>query len=230
MSTSHNSYNHALDQSDEILAIQKKVRVYINLAEYKSAYKYLLKESKKYPHSYYIASMLATLNAEDAYVLPEAQRKKAFGIAAKKLRVLLYSVKGASERLKSRNINEYYWFSDQPKKQYLFGVKCVALGEKSGLYSQGVGAANYAFLLLTEGKRAIGLRWAQKSQMAWEEYFKKVAKDYHDPWYWYALALGLQGKDKEFEKALKHSAKLSKKNSNTDPAFKKLRRMISVVD
>jgi hypothetical protein len=219
-------YNHKIDQTEDILELQKEVRAFIKLAQYKNAHKYLTTILKKYPSSYYIASMLATLNAEDAWVLPEKEKNKAFNEAAKKLRRLLYSVKGASPRLRSRNINEYYWFSQQHKKQYDLGVKRVALGEISGLYSQGVGAANYAYKLSLEGKKAIALRWAKKSQLAWEEYFENVGSDYHDPWYWYALSLGLQGKEKEMDIALIRSAKLSRKNLKTDSALRKLRRMI----
>ena len=98
-------HNHSLDTTDELVEIQKKVRAYINLAQYKKAFAYLTKISKKYPSSYYIASMLATLNTEDAFVLPDKEMNKVFNVAAKKLRVLLYSVSGATERLKSRNIN-----------------------------------------------------------------------------------------------------------------------------
>ena len=99
-------YSHKIDSTDEIIEIQKKVRAFILKAKYKEAYKYLLKIFKKYPKSYYIASMLATLNAEDAFVLPDKEKKKIFKEAAKKLRILLYSTKGASERLKNRNIND----------------------------------------------------------------------------------------------------------------------------
>lgn len=229
MKSFHKKYSHKLDQTGELIVIQIKVRKFISLAQYKTAYKFLTKISSSYPSSYYIASMLATLNAEDAFVLPEVQKKKIFAQAAKKLRPLLYSTKGASERLKSRNINEYYWFSEQHKKQYQFGEKEVALGNNNGLYSQGVGAGNYAYKLLKEGKRAVGLRWAKKSQLIWEVYFEKVSKDYHDPWFWYALALGLQGKDKEMNIALKKSAKLSKLDLQKDPSFKKLREMLLVV-
>ena len=205
-----------------------RVRAHINLAQYKKAFKYLTKISKQYPSSYYIASMLATLNTEDTFVLPDKEMNKVFKVAAKKLRVLLYSVGGATDKLKSRNINEYYWFSQQHKKQYIFGVKQVEAGIMGGLYSQGVGAGNYAYKLMRDGKITIGLRWAVKSQAVWENYFLKCSKDYHDAWYWYALSLGLQGKEKEMDAAIKRSAKLSKQNLKTNPAFKKLRRMASV--
>jgi hypothetical protein len=223
-------YIHATDTTEELIELRKNVRTYIFLAQYKKAYKYLLKKSLLYPSSYYIASMLATLNTEEAFLLPEKEKKKAFKLAAKKMKKLLYSTKGCEYNLKARNINEYYWFSQQHKKQYDFGVKCVKNGDLPGLYSQGVGAANYAYKLMLKGKINLSLKWAEKSQLAWEEYFKKVEKNYHDPWYWYALALGLQGKKVEMLKAMNNSAKLSKLNVDKDPSFKKLRQMIKSND
>ena len=221
-------YDHIIDQSEEIIAIQGIVRGHINLAQYKTAYKYLIKISKKYPASYYIASMLATLNAEDAFCFADNEKNKKFSDAAKKLKVLLSHSKGATERLRKRNINEYYWFAELHKKQYQLGLKEVKAGNIGGLYSQGVGSANYAHKLFLEGKPVRGMRWAQKSQIIWEEFFEKCTKDYHDPWFWYGLSLGLQGLVKEMEAAIKKSAKLSKKNHATDPAFKKLRKMIKM--
>ena len=222
-------YCHSLDQTEEIIEIQKEVRRLIKLAQYKTAYKYLKIISKKYPNSYYIASMLATLNTEDAFVLPEAKKKKVFSLAAKKLKILLYSSKGAIPQLILRNKNEYYWFSELHKKQCLFGKKEVASGNFNGLYSQAVGAVNHAHKLFIEGKDTLALRWVKKSQLCLEMYFEKVSADYHDPWFWYALALDLQKKDKEMNLALKKSAKLSKLDLEKDPSFKKLRKMVSVV-
>ncbi len=100
-------FNHKLDQSDELISIQEKVRSFIKLAQYKKAYKFLTKISKKYPKSYYIPSMLATLNAEDAWVLPDREKNKAFKIAATKLKKLLPYRFGATKKLQSRNMNEY---------------------------------------------------------------------------------------------------------------------------
>ena len=140
-------FNHELDRSQEIEDVRLKVVSFIRKAEYKKAYKFLLKIAPKYPRSYYIASMLATLNAEDSFVLSDKEMQRDFDQAAKKLRVLLYSVKGATEKLKNRNLNEYYWFSQQHKKQYELGLKELALKNWGGYYPAGVGAANHAYKL-----------------------------------------------------------------------------------
>lgn len=221
-------YNHAVDATKELALIRKKVRSYILLAEYKNAYKFLLKEYIKYPSSYYIPSMLATLNTEKDFTAPEKEKKKSFKTAAKKLRILLYSMHGCEYNLKARNINEYYWFSQQHKKQYDFGVKCVEIGDLPGYYSQGVGAANHAYKLALRGKKKMSLKWAKKAQLAWEKYFTLVEKNYHDPWFWYALALGLQGMNSQMNRAIKRSAKLAKKDIYKDPSFIKLREMVSI--
>lgn len=222
-------FNHAIDKTKELIVIKKKVRNFILKAKYKEAYKFLLEANKIHKKSYYIASKLATLNAEDAYLLNENQKNKAFKEAAKKLRVLLYSTHGADYNIKARNMNEYYWFSQQHYKQFCLGVKQVEAKDKWGLYSQGVGAANHGYKLVLQGKIKLGIKWALKSQKAWEEFFKCCDKNYHDPWYWYAMALGIQGKDKEMHKALARSAKLSGKNLQTDLSFIKLNKQLDKI-
>lgn len=225
-----NKFTHAIDQCADILSIKNNVRKYILNAQYKLAHKFLVKEYKKYPSSYYIPSMLATLNTENAFCMPEKKKDKLFGLAARNLRVLLYSVNGASKALKTRNINEYYWFSQQHKKQYLFGIKTVEGGDIWGLYSQGVGASNYAYKLFSQNKCGLGLKWAVKAEKIWEEFFEKCTRDYYDPWCWYALSLGLQGKEKDMDSALKKSSKLSKKDLKSYPLFIKIRTMAKESD
>lgn len=219
-------FDHSLDQTEAIQKIREKVRSHIRLAEYKKAHKYLTKIHPQFPNSYYIASMLATLGTEDSFVLSDKEMNRDFAIAAKKLRKLLYSTKGASEALKNRNINEYYWFSKQHYKQYLFGLKNLKQKIYGGYYSAGVGAVFHAYKLALKGKKKLAIKWAKTAEKCWCNYFKKVSPDYHDAWYWYALSLGVQGRLKESDEALAHSAMLGKLNIKKDPAFIKMRRMI----
>lgn len=223
-------FNHKFDSSEEIQEIKLKVRAWIGKAQYKTAYKYLLKEYKRYPQSYYIASALATLNAEDAFVLSDSKRKAIFRRAASKLKELLKYARSCDDNLRSRNRNEYYWFSEQHKKQYLFGEKLVKDGEMKGYYSSGVGAANLAYKLAKMGKEKESQKWALKSIDAWNMYFKLVSKDYHDPWYWYSLAHAANKDMKSSRNAMMKSAKLSGLNIQKDPAFKKLNRMIKEME
>lgn len=222
-------FNHRNDQSEEIIAIRIKVRKLIGEAKYKIAYKYLLLEQKKFPKSYYIASMLATLNAEDAFILNDRDKKIAFNIAANKLKSLLKYSRSCSPDLRNRNINEYYWFSEQHLKQYKFGNSRVEAGDPKGHYSAGVGSTNYAYKLALSGKLNESLRWADKAIHHWEFYFKLVTKKYHDPWYWYSLALAISQKFKGSQKAMIKSAKLSGKDIHSNPAFKKLNKMIDKI-
>lgn len=120
--------------------------------------------------------------------------------------------------------NEYYWFSQQHKKQYDLGTGCVRKGNSAGYYSQGVGAANYSYKLFLKNKPKQALKWAIVAEKSWLNYFKYRTKKYYDPWAWYALSLGLQGKNIDMEKALKTSAKLSQR-SIQHPFFQKIRRM-----
>jgi len=61
-------------------------------------------------------------------------------------------------------------------------------------------------------------------------YFKLVAKDYHDPWYWCSLAHAINNNFKLSETAMKRSVELSDVDINKDPAFKKLKRMIKEIN
>lgn len=223
-------FNHKFDSGEEIQDIKLKVRAWIGKAQYKIAYKYLLKEHKKYPQSYYIASVLATLNAEDAFVLSDNKRKTIFKRAASKLKELLKYARSCDDNLRSRNRNEYYWFSEQHKKQYLFGKKLVKNGESKGYYSSGVGAANLAYKLAKMGKEQESQKWANKSIEAWKMYFKLVSKDYHDPWYWCSLAYAANKDMKSSRNAMMKSAKLSGLDFEKDPAFKKLCKMIKEME
>lgn len=223
-------YNHKFDSSEEIQEIKLRVRAWIGKAQYKIAYKYLLKEQKRYPQSYYIASVLATLNAEDAFVLSDHKRRIIFKKAASKLKELLKYARSCDDNLRSRNRNEYYWFSEQHKKQYFFGKKLVKSGENKGYYSSGVGAANLAYKLAKAGKEQESHKWALKSIEAWNMYFKLVSTDYHDPWYWYSLALAANKDMKSSQKAMLKSAKLSGLDIKKDPAFKKLNKMIKEME
>lgn len=70
------------------------------------------------------------------------------------------------------------------------------------------------------------MRWAVIAQNAWESYFKKVNNKYFDPWTWYALSSGIQGKTREMEKALMRAAKLANLNYSKDPTLNRIRDMV----
>jgi len=211
----------------QIEKLKIKTRDYIFKAQYKKAEQYLLRQRKKYPNHLFIQSTLAAIKYEVAFYKDDKIMQKEFAKAAKRLKNLLKSNSNIREEDGYRNLNEYYWFSQQYKKQYLLGVSKIKLKSKRGYYSQGVGATHYAAQLKSEGKDRDSYLWAKRAEKAWLHYFKHITKTYYDPWAWYALSLGLQGKAAAMEKAIQKSAQLSLR-SVKHPFFKKVRRLAQV--
>lgn len=180
-------------------------------ARYLQAFKLAKELHKKYPEvllfSYYEAVMIA----EDDFNFTPQQVKVRFALAAKKLKPLLRKRKGSAANLRHAIKNEFYWFSEQPYKQYLLGCKSVRKDlARSGYYSQGVGAAQLATFYGLKKKKRLALRWAQKSESAWLEFFKLDAKWYNS-YFFYARVLAFQNKSRESDKALEKATKLAKK-------------------
>lgn len=211
----------------KIEKLKAKTREYIFKAQYTKAQKYLLKQKNNYPNLLFIKATLASITCETAFYKDEKTMRKEFTKAAGRLKRLLKLNSEIKDDNGYRNLNEYYWFSKQYKKQYLLGVKKLKTNDKRGYYSQGVGAVNYAAKLKAHGKEKESLAWAKKAEKAWICFFKYRTTKYYDPWAWYALSLGLQGKKSEMEKAIKKSAKLSLR-SVQHPFLKKIRRMAGV--
>lgn len=208
---------------EEILLV---VRKFVNKAKYTQAVRYLEMKRRLDPDNIYILARLATLRHEDAFGKSPKLRERAYQQAARDIYPLLKRMRGLPVEERGRHRNEYYWFSQQHLKQYKLGVSEVKSGKVMGYYSMGVGSANHAYKLLLKGQRVRGLKWAKIAQKAWEGYFRLWRTDYHDPYAWYALALGLQGLNKEAEASLKRSAKLAG-ISIKDPNLMRIRRMIS---
>lgn len=214
----------------DIEKLYSTLRKFIFKADYESAVKYLKKIRLQYPENFHIETNLATLPYENAFYLPERQRNIAFCKAANNLKPYLRKMHGIPQKFRIRTRNEYYWFSQQHKKQYNLGVKLVKSGNLRSYYSQGVGAANYAYKLSLKGQIKRSLRWAKIAEKAWELYFEKVNKEYFDPWTWYALSLGIQGHKNDMEQALKTAAKLAKISYKRDSNLNQIRAMIAKTD
>lgn len=216
--------NKSLDTKN----LDTEIKRLIYKADYDHAVSLLKKLKEKYPNDFYILSNLATLPHENAFHGTHKQRQAAFIKAAKGLKPLLRKMRGVSERQRYRTRNEYYWFSQQHLKQFNLGKQYVNKGLIYGLYSQGVGASNHSFKLRQKGLASKSLKWAVIAQNAWESYFKKVTNRYFDPWTWYALSLGIQGKTKEMENALIRAAKLANLNYRKDPILNRIRNMANI--
>lgn len=200
----------------EIQGFRLKIRAFSNRGQYKKAHALALRLTIKYPDILQFAYWEAVFTAEESRGYTAVQIAARYRLAAKKLKKLLLRLKNVDPQLQKSIRNEYYWFSKQPRKQYQLGVEYVKRGDKYAYYSQGVGAVQVAKNYALQGKKALCLRWAQKSEKAWRQYFK-VMPDWYNSYLFYGQALGLQGKIKEMREAFKKGSKISGIPVNKDP-------------
>ncbi len=180
------------------------------MANYDAAYALAKKYMKYYPDVLLFHYHAAVFTAEEETGFTEKQIRLRQDSAAKQLRKLLRKLNGADPKLRAAIRNEYYWFSRQPYKQYLLGKEMVRKGIKKAYYSQGVGAAMLAQKYGKQGRQKLCVRWAQRSEKAWIRYFK-IIPNWHNAYFFYAMALGYQGKIKQMDTALKRAATIAGK-------------------
>ena len=183
-----------------------------NKAQYNKAYILSRKLMKKHPHVIIFEYYEAVMTAEDDVNFSKIQVKVRYKQAAQKLRRILRRTRGVSDDLKGGIQNEYYWFSNQPYKQYRLGLLEASKGNKrGGYYSQGVGAVQLAKAYAEKRKKKLALKWARKSEKAWLNFFKINSK-WHNSYLFYARALGYQGRIDESHRALLMAAKFAGKS------------------
>lgn len=174
-----------------------------NQARYKDAHTLARRLMKKYPKEIIFAHIEAVMTAEG--------NPKKYPLAVVKLKKLLYRLRGKDPLFSAGVRNEYYWFSEQPYKQYLLGREGVARGIPRSHYSQGVGAERLARKYALKGKSALSLRWAKRSEKAWLSFFKEDSK-WFNSYFFYAAALAYQGRIKEMDIAFNRAAKIAGKS------------------
>ena len=186
----------ALLSQSEIEKFALKIRNLSNNAEYKKAHQLSKTLSEKYPNILLFAYHEAVLSAEDDTGCTSAEIKARHKSAALKLKKLLKKLRSVSPNLRAGIRNEYYWFSHQPYKQYLLGREQVRRGIKRAYYAQGVGAAMLAKKYGQQERRKLCLRWAKRSERAWLSFFT-VDSEWFNSYFFYARALGYQGRASE---------------------------------
>lgn len=193
--------------ADQILAHRKKISQLSNSGKFKQAYDLTLKLTKKFPDVIVFQYLEAVFSAEDTRHLTKYQARLKYSIAARKLKTLLPKLRNVDPKLRKSIRNEYYWFSKQPYKQYLLGIESNKNGQ-NGYYSMGVGASRLALEYGRRHKKKLCLKWAKISEKAWLHFFK-TEPNWFNSYYFYAVALGLQGRTAEMNKALKIGSKIS---------------------
>lgn len=182
----------------------------MNRADFKAARKLMEKAVKKFPDSIDILYNLATATGDDLENTSPNQIQKNYKKAASILKNLIPRIRNRSIEFQISVRNEYFWFSAQPRKQYHLGIEMVSRGWPKAYYCQGVGAIMVCEKYLKEKRFTLGIKWAQKAELAFKEYFL-VNKNNYNSYCWYAKSLGYQGRLKEMEIALRKGAKVAHK-------------------
>jgi len=161
----------------------------IEKAEYKKATEHAKKGVKLFPDDTVTAFTYYSIIA--AYTLSSQVEKFSDmhkeAVSGMKKLLTMTGGRGISLRFKKNMKNEYYYQTRQFKKQYALGMNFYKRhGEKSSLYSSGVGGANHALELARKNKRGLAVIWAKKAIEAWNIYFE-FDKKYYNPYVHYAL-------------------------------------------
>ena len=191
----------------QVLEYRKRISRLSNSGNFKKAYALSFKLTKQYPDVIMFQYLEAVFTAEDTRHLSKSEKDKKYSLAAKKLKALLPKLRNVDASLRKSIRNEYYWFSQQPYKQYLLGVECNKNGQ-NGYYSIGVGASKLALKYGRQKRKTLCFRWAKISEKAWLHFFKSNP-NWFNAYYFYAVALGLQGRNIEMNEALKKGSKIS---------------------
>ncbi len=194
----------------------KKLRSLANSGQYKKGYELAKRLRKQYPDDATLIYNEAGLYGDDEDGRTPAEIKVRHKKAAVMYKPWLRKLRRLSPAFRSAFLNEYYWFSHQPYKQYRLGVADVKNKKnRGGYYSQGVGAVELSIKYLKAGRKSLSLLWAKRAEKAWLKFFKLDLKWYNS-YCWYAKSLGLQGRLDEMEKALKNAARISGKSLNCE--------------
>jgi len=196
----------------------KKIKI---KADYQAALEIIMKALKKHPEDFYAQADFAAILGDLSELFSGEIQNQMIERSKQLFEKLMQEVdnKPMSDEIFGFK-NEYYFRLSQHQKQYENGVDLVnyywqteewmAHGV-SGYYCQGVGAAHTAKQLMIKGEIQQAKVWAQKSVVAWAQYFS-YKNNYYNSYVHYALALGILGYTDEMMKALSHSADLIKKD------------------
>ena len=201
----------------------KRIRALVEKARYREAFrsaKILYQAHRGHPEAQYLyAVMLGDNNEGLNSRQSERNRKTAVGL----LKPLLRKLHSFDSATRYRVRNEYYWFSQQYRKQYLLGSEGLRRGMRRASYSQGVGAAWHALKLAQERRPELARRWAGKSVRAWQKFLR--TEKYYNAHVHLGLALGVMGQQEEMERSLKRGAREAGKPAS-DHEFNAIRSLV----
>lgn len=206
--------------SPEVHKISADMMQKVRESEYEQAIDITLAGLAKYPHDFELQADLASLIGDTSEITDEPLKGRMLQKAGELFERLLKELDIQPKEIYYQFKNEYYYRNAMYREQYENGIQNVAeywgtpqwkeVGA-SGYYRQGVGAANYAKVLMQQQKKALALEYAQKAIVAWAQYFS-YANDYYNAYVHYALALGILGYHEEMMRALQRSASIIKRD------------------
>lgn len=197
--------------------IYKRVINEVYKADYREALNISLNGLIKYPDNFTVQLCLAAMLGDYSELINEPLKSRMITRSKEIFSKLMGEVSLQPKKIAYKFKNEYYFRLGQHQEQYQNGVTMIndywntpeyntGIGA-SAYYNQGVGAAYFAKQSLLAGNRPQALEYAQKSVMAWAQYFS-LRNDYYNPFVHFALALGILGHKDEMMKALKRGAEL----------------------
>lgn len=221
--------NSMLSITEQITLRKKQIFTYVKKANYKKALILAQKLKKDFKGNVLAEAYYATVLGDYAEFANTKATRRFKKEAAKILLKSTKKLRGINLFWSSRIRNEYYYHSGQFKKQYLLGKELVQKSHDKGrYYTQGVGAANYAYELATKGKKKLSEKWARIAIAAWGKYTRHIP-DYYNSYVHYALALGILSKFKESNQKLLKASKLSGKSLNYFE-FKEVREKLARIN
>ncbi len=198
-----------LTSSDIDLLVQK-LHALNDKGRFKDAYVLARRLTEVYPDILIFAYCEAVFCVEGDRRLAGLDQSARHASVVQRLKPLLKRLRSASPVLRSSIRNEYYWFSRQPHKQYLFGVRQVKRGDSAGYFSQGVGAIEMAKSHRAAGRTSHFLFWAKRAEVAWRELIA-IDPDVPNSHLFLATALGFQGRLPEMEAAFARAAEVARR-------------------
>lgn len=201
----------------------------IGAADYRGAFAIVRQFHARYPRDFGVTQRYASVMGDYAEGLPPLRRAKVKARSIAVMRALL----GRSRREPNRMAvfalqNEFHWQTKNRLAQYRLGKTAVSRGNKLGYYCQGVGAAWHAYELTCSGRVTLGALWARRAIRAWAAH-RRFRPDYYNQYVHLGLALGILGKPREMEMALRRAARLAGK----EPAyreFEEVREMLRTLN
>lgn len=163
---------------------------------------------KRYPGSlrarYYFAVALSEITAGLPKTKVASHKKRTVALLGE----LMKERRRMTPVLADAVANEYFWFSEQPKKQYELGLLGIKKKIPGASYSCGVGAAMMALKAGRSGASALRDLWARRSIAAWGTYHREFDERFGSVLY-EALAWGAAGDRVRMQRRLQRCAKLA---------------------